>query len=470
MKRARICPLILLTGIISVAFVASVSAIDANEQLMDEAFEQLSNKAKAHYLEGEMSRAIPLFEEMIRMKPNDVRTLILLGNAYEVQATLLSKKGLTNEALAFLEKSKWLSAKLLLDPKSVLPGRPTSDLDRELIQMKQYTLGTDAKHTNQALANARASVFFGQAMDYFVLKQYGLARAFILDGLRYNQSNPLAYELLGDIEYYSQNLKKAREAYQASFKLESRKRVKEKLEKVMKEFSVESHLAEYMDEHFIIRFSRGQNLEGSEIREMLRQSYRAVSQDLGYYLDFKTVVVLYNEADYRKIASIPHWSGALFDGKIRLPVYDAKITRKQLHKLIQHEVTHVFVTELSNNLCPVWLHEGLAQYEENKIVPVDLRLVKLAVKTDALKRADELEKGVYQTQNEVEALLYYAQSFLLTKSLIEKYRFYKLKELFEKIAARRPFREAFKKTYRISFEDFVDKWIQAVNVEYATLL
>ena len=70
------------------------------------------------------------------------------------------------------------------------------------------------------------------------------------NGIKENNQNPIAYELLGDIEYFTQNLDEANEAYKKSYRLDANERVKGKLEKLLREEKVEKKLSEYLDEHF----------------------------------------------------------------------------------------------------------------------------------------------------------------------------------------------------------------------------
>ncbi|PIQ86297.1 MAG: hypothetical protein COV74_05380 [Candidatus Omnitrophica bacterium CG11_big_fil_rev_8_21_14_0_20_45_26] len=451
-----ICFLLLLGG-------ARQLDAGADEAESNQLYLNLKNQATTLMNDKAYLQAIPVLEKLYEMKPDDGMVSMFLIDAYENQASLISQKGLTNEALSYLEKAKKISEAIQPETIQEIPPLDAKWLDPELIHLQKYVVSKDGNNADEVLAETRARILFSQALDYFVLKQYGLARALLLEGLKYNQQNSLAYELLGDIEYYSQNLDKAKEAYKKSYLVEARERVHQKLDKLSKEEAMEKHLAEYMDEHFIIRYSREEELGGADIREMLRKSYRLISKDFGHYLSYKTVVILYNDADYRQISDIPHWSGALFDGKVRLPVYASGTDTLKIQKLIQHEVTHVFVNDLSQNLCPVWLHEGLAQYEENKIIPVNTSLIPLAAKTNSLLSADQLARGVIEVKSSVEALLFYAESYLLTKKLIETYRFYKVRELLQAIGTKKPFNEAFEEVFHISFEEFVDEWLQSVK-------
>ncbi len=441
---------------------ASLFALDTSEKKTDPDMAGLKKKGIELIAAGDYAKAIPLLEEINRVSASDDTLKLELVKAYEKRADQISKNGLSNEALALLQKAKKLSESISESKSLDSEEKSNPKFDRSVIQAKQFVASDRGDGAKEVLAQARARELFDQALDSFKQKQYGLARALLKDGIKFDDKNFLIYELLGDIEYYSQNLSVAKDAYQKSYLLQKNERVEKKLNRLIAEEKLNQHLSEYLDEHFIIRYNRKQDVEGSEIRQYLRDSYRTISTDFGHYLNYKTVVILYDKEGYHAIKQIPHWSGALFDGKIRIPTYEAQVNRKKLRKLIQHELTHVFIIDISKDRCPVWLHEGLAQYEENKIIPVDLRLLSVALKKNSLLSVEELEKGITQEISDIQALFFYHQSFSIASKLITDYRFVKMKQLLKALGDGEIFDSAFEKIYRVPFAEFFKAWKREV--------
>ncbi len=457
MRRKRAGRAFILIFLLAGAVSTALFAADLNPKIHSKV-DELKKKSTALISEGKFDKAIPLLEEAVRLSPDDGTLKTQLATAYENQATAVLKRGLSNDALRLLEKAKKISDSVP-PSKAILPKEELkSGVEREVIHAKEYALGEHGKGAKELLDDQRANILFEQAFKSFQEKQYSLARGFLKDGIRYNDTNPLAFELLGDIEYFSQNLSAAKDAYDKSYTLSKNERVEKKLAKLAGEQQLDRHLSEYLDEHFVIRYNRKEDVEGSEIRQYLRESYRVISKDFGHYLNYKTVVILYSKSDYHSIEQIPHWSGALFDGKIRIPAYETGVDRNKLRKLIQHELTHVFVSDLSGNHCPIWLHEGLAQYEQDKIVPVDLTLLNSEIKKGAALSAEDLEKGVSEEMTQTQALLFYEQSFSMVTSLLSKHRFIKIKQLLKTLATDEAFDAAFEKTYRTTLAEFVRTW------------
>jgi len=66
------------------------------------------------------------------------------------------------------------------------------------------------------------------------------------------------------------------------------------------------------------------------------------------------------------VTRAPSWSGAINDGKLRIPVSGVQSVTPELARVLKHELTHSFISQMSSNRCPTWLNEGIAQMEEGK--------------------------------------------------------------------------------------------------------
>src|SRR5205085_9493054 len=102
--------------------------------------------------------------------------------------------------------------------------------------------------------------------------------------------------------------------------------------------------------------------------EYLEDTYRQLSARFDLYPNTPLVVVLYPQSEYYDVTDAPSWSGGVNDGKIRLPVKGLTSLSNELKSVLTHELTHSFVNIKTSKNCPVWLQEGLAQYEEGKRV------------------------------------------------------------------------------------------------------
>jgi peptidase MA superfamily protein len=105
---------------------------------------------------------------------------------------------------------------------------------------------------------------------------------------------------------------------------------------------------------------------GQEILDSLERYYRQLSFDLTSDPPATITVILYPDQAYFDITRAPRWSGALFDGKIRVPIKGLWAVTSDLNRVLIHELTHSFISSLTRGNCPTWLNEGLAQFQEGR--------------------------------------------------------------------------------------------------------
>ncbi len=331
-------------------------------------------------------------------------------------------------------------------------------------EILSYFLG-DFKDTG-AVKTPFAIDLYNQAVEFYRKKEYELARQVLQDSLSYDAKNPFALELLGDIDYYEQKLDEAKEHYQEALRLRPRKELKEKILRIEKERVVESGLATYQGEHFLIKYGgEEKGLEGFELREHLGNAYREVGQDLGYFFKHKVVVLLYDEKEYRELSGAPHWSGGIYDGKIRLPAYKKGFAPKEIEKIMRHELTHAFVGEISRGRCPMWLNEGLAVYEESKVEPPDLEVFQAALRLNTLIPLPELfeKKRLDEKMDPLEVKLFYDESYQLVHYLAERYGRFRIKTMLELYGEGKDTLDVIKEALKTSPLELERQWKDAVT-------
>lgn len=302
---------------------------------------------------------------------------------------------------------------------------------------------------------------YNQAVEFYEKKEYELAREALEDSLAYDSRNPFAHELLGDIAYYEQKMDEALEHFEAAFRLKARQDLKEKILKIQKEKQVESGLATYREEHFILKYHGEESgLKDFELLDFLRSAYREISQDLGYFFKHKVVVLLYDELEFRELTAVPHWSVGVYDGKIRLPMYQKGFGPKEILKIIRHEVTHAFVVEIAGARCPAWLNEGLAEYEEAKVEAPDFHVFRAAIRTNALfPLASLFDRGkILEIKDPLEVEVFYQQSHQVVNYLVGRYGMFQVKKMLESFAKGRDSFEAVQEVLKISPLELERQW------------
>lgn len=164
--------------------------------------------------------------------------------------------------------------------------------------------------------------------------------------------------------------------------------------------------------HFRLEFegqpSRNDILEALSVLEI---AYDSLCRLFDFRPENKMRLVLYQSTDYQGIGSRPDWVGAVFDGKLRVPV-NVMQYREVYRPLLFHELTHAFVRAMTRAKVPLWLNEGLAQVidasrnDEPKPVGAKPDLKMLTEPFVNQENREVATKLYWYSQRMVEALLY----------------------------------------------------------------
>ncbi|MBI4908723.1 MAG: hypothetical protein HY820_34200 [Acidobacteria bacterium] len=111
----------------------------------------------------------------------------------------------------------------------------------------------------------------------------------------------------------------------------------------------------------LLRYERGTVPAGlaQNIIQALDEEFSRISSQLGCRAVERITAVALSRQAYFQSTQAAEWSGALYDGRIHIPITDSKTVTPQMRKTFAHELTHACLHELGN--WPSWLHEGLAQ-------------------------------------------------------------------------------------------------------------
>ena len=139
------------------------------------------------------------------------------------------------------------------------------------------------------------------------------------------------------------------------------------LEKAERDAREEAEYHEGETSHFRLKYNGGAAPELAEaVLKTLESEFDEISASLNYVPPEPIGVILYTNQTFMDITRAPSWSGALNDGRIRVPVEGLTSMTPELARVLKHELTHSFVGQKTGGRCPVWLQEGIAQYMEGK--------------------------------------------------------------------------------------------------------
>ena len=133
------------------------------------------------------------------------------------------------------------------------------------------------------------------------------------------------------------------------------KQKSESLIREMEELEIERSM------HFRLEFeghpARNDIMEALSVLEV---AYDSLCHLFDFHPENKMHLVLYESSQYQGVGPRPEWVGAVFDGKLRIPV-DVMQFREIYRPMFFHELTHAFVRAMTRSKVPLWVNEGIAQ-------------------------------------------------------------------------------------------------------------
>ena len=125
--------------------------------------------------------------------------------------------------------------------------------------------------------------------------------------------------------------------------------------KEMKELGFEGSM------HFRVEFEgHPSKSDVMEALAVLEVAYDSLCTLFDFRPKQKMSLVLYRSNEYQGMGPRPEWVGAVFDGKLRVPVEMMRY-REVYRPVLFHELTHSFVRAMNRTKVPLWLNEGIAQ-------------------------------------------------------------------------------------------------------------
>lgn len=272
------------------------------------------------------------------------------------------------------------------------------------------------------ISQSLANVIGGRGMESFQNNDLRAAKDDLQKALRYDPKN-------GDIKVALS---------QVLYRLESKTSNVEKLYKegrgedaqnqqYGREAEMEKQSLEDRQGNWIVRYQESlAQFKPDDFFKTLQDVSDRVGDDFRYWIKHPLVIVLTDEATFQKIHMGPDWAGALNDGRIKVPVGGNYVTPEKFKSVLAHEYTHSVINDLAHlNFVPFWIHEGLAQYEETRIVPDahQFRILPLAFGKGYLIPMTALsDPNVQASLNSSQAALAYEQALSFVLFLKETYR------------------------------------------------
>jgi tetratricopeptide (TPR) repeat protein len=248
-------------------------------------------------------------------------------------------------------------------------------------------------------------------------------------------SSPDAYTMLGYAQFASDHTKDAVASWKRSLELRPDPTVQQFLAKAQREENVESTFSQGESSHFVLHYEGKQTNETlrAQILTTLESDYDDLARDLGNPPRDNILVTLYTEQAFFDVTHAPTWSGAINDGKLRIPLSGLSSMTPELAHVLKHELAHSFITQLSGGRCPPWLHEGIAQLLEPKSLGGDGRTLSQLFKAQRNIPLNALE-GSFQSFSGAQAYVAYAESLAAASYINDSYGMSDIQRILQRIS------------------------------------
>jgi hypothetical protein len=153
------------------------------------------------------------------------------------------------------------------------------------------------------------------------------------------------------------------------------------------------------------------------------------------------------------VTGSPHWSGGIYDGRIKLPVGGLARGSERLARTVRHEYAHAAIVTLSKGKAPVWLNEGLAQVAEEADDQGRTNRLRMAVAEGTLLPLADLESGFTRFDRD-QASLAYSQAYFAAKYLLDQKGGYNVRRLLEAMATADDTDTAFRQALAMPYAEF----------------
>jgi Flp pilus assembly protein TadD len=398
--------------------------------------------------------------------------LLLLSSALEAQESrgpgvAPDATSLNAEALRLVEARKIDEAFLVIEQaRKLLPKDPTIATNFARILTRRAQAAFERSEFDSAAADLERALEAAQkesltrvqlAIVWRSVGDLPAARREIHRTLESDPSCSQAFEELARIAYEDEDLDAASEALATALKLDPsrEKALAEFKDKVEREKKVESGWYRSERGAFVVKYDDQTFKDvGETVLGFLDAAESIARQTLAHVPARRVTVVLYSHADFTNTTGAHPWAGGLFDGKIRLPVKNFRLTRDAIRRTIAHEYMHLVVRDLTRK-CPTWLNEGLAQLAEGKPLQHAREILRGQSEPRAFSSLPAAWMGITDAKAVAEM---YAQSLLFTDYLVRRVGYHGVKDLLQKSAGAAGFHAAFVDVVGKPLDDSEAEW------------
>jgi tetratricopeptide (TPR) repeat protein len=285
----------------------------------------------------------------------------------------------------------------------------------------------------------------------------GQALPYAERAVRIAPDSPDALDVLGYAQYAADRTDDAIRTWKRSLTLRPDAAIQQLLGKAEKDSTTEADFSESESSHFTLRYEGHATSDElrREILATLDSAYDDLVRQLGVEPRNNIAVILYTDQQFFDVTNAPSWTGALNDGKLRIPINGLTSVTPELARVLKHELTHSFINQLAAGRCPVWLNEGVAQAMEPKSLHYGHELAVLFSHQQEIPY-NQLE-GSFMQFSGPQATLAYEESLAAADYIIDTYGVSDLQRILARIGEGSSAEAALRATVHSDYADLQDE-------------
>lgn len=268
--------------------------------------------------------------------------------------------------------------------------------------------------------------------------------------------------VLGYAQYASDRVPEAIRSWKQSLQIRPDGLVQQLLQKAERDANAEAEFSQNESSHFSLKYEGKQSPEvfRRALVATLESEYDDLVRELGIAPRSTIAVILYTDQAFFDVTQAPSWSGAVNDGKLRIPIDGVSVVTPELARVLKHELAHSFINQIAAGRCPHWLNEGVAQALEPKPLAQGRQLAKL-YKTQREAPLNVLE-GSFMRFSTAQAYMAYLESLAAVQYISDTYGMSDVRRILERIGEGNSAEAALRATIHSDYgqlEDEVGKYL-----------
>jgi tetratricopeptide (TPR) repeat protein len=277
-----------------------------------------------------------------------------------------------------------------------------------------------------------------------------------------------AWMILGFANYSAERLSQAVIAWKRALALRPDDNVQKYLARAQRELTTESDFSQADSGHFTFHYEGATTSADlrQQVQASLENSYFDLVRDLGISPRQNISVSLYTNQAFFDVTEAPSWTGALNDGKLRIPVQGLNAVTPELARVLKHELAHSFINQVSRGRCPQWLNEGIAQLVEPKqLGPTRGRRL-----ADLYRGGQQIPlatlEGSFLSFSPFEAVLAYDESLAAAEYIRDTYGISELRSILERLGGGSSTETSLRVTIHSGYSDLEDQIARHLYLKY----